>query len=327
MNTQQPAVICFDLGGSFIKLGMVTSNGELALLGQENMPTTSWPEFTRLIRTMIDQHQQHFSASSPVAISTAGIVAPNSGEIFASNIPAFHQRNLARELADELQREVIVHNDADCFAYAEALAGAGRGHRVVFGAILGSGVGGGLVANGRIIIGQNGLTGEWGHGPITLTEVEIDGEWRRLPRQFCPCGQRGCLDSYGGARGMENLHRTLHNESVSSLDIIARWQRQEALAGQTISAWLQLVSQPLAYCINLTGASVVVVGGGLASVSPLIAALDAAVQGYVLRRSAQPLVVPGAFAHHGGMLGAALLAGEAVSKDISLDPEAGSAPR
>ena len=89
-------VICFDLGGSFIKLGKVQGDGELTLLGQQKMPTSDWPEFIRLIRNMINQHQSHFAANSPVAISTAGIVAPDSGEIFASNIPAFHQRKLAQ---------------------------------------------------------------------------------------------------------------------------------------------------------------------------------------------------------------------------------------
>lgn len=304
----KPAVICLDLGGSFIKLGVMDAQNALTILDQQNIPATSWTAFTTLVSHMIAQHQAHFTADSPVAISTAGIVAPDTGEMFASNIPAFHQRRLANELSAILQRRVIVHNDADCFTLAEALTGAGQAHKVVFGAILGSGVGGGLVADGRIITGQNGLTGEWGHGPITLTEVEIDGETLRLPRLSCPCGQKGCLDSYGGARGLENLHQTLHSSTASSIDIIKRWQQQDRQAQQTLQAWLQLVGQPLAYTINITGASRVVVGGGLASVVPLIEALDQAVQGYVLRSTRQRLVVPGAFAHHGGMMGAALLA-------------------
>jgi len=304
----KPAVICLDLGGSFIKLGVMDAQNALTILDQQNIPATSWTAFTTLVSHMIAQHQAHFTADSPVAISTAGIVAPETGEMFASNIPAFHQRRLANELSAILQRRVIVHNDADCFTLAEALTGAGQAHKVVFGAILGSGVGGGLVADGRIITGQNGLTGEWGHGPITLTEVELDGEMVRLPRLSCPCGQKGCLDSYGGARGLENLHQTLHSSTASSIDIIKRWQQQDRQAQQTLQAWLQLVGQPLAYTINITGASRVVVGGGLASVVPLIEALDQAVQGYVLRSTRQRLVVPGAFAHHGGMMGAALLA-------------------
>jgi len=305
---RQSAVICLDLGGSFIKLGVMNAQDQLILLDQHKIPATSWDDFTALVRRMLAQHHLQFTASSPVAISTAGIVSPDSGEIFASNIPAFHQRSLANELGALLQRQVIVHNDADCFTLAEALAGAGKGHKVVFGAILGSGVGGGLVADGRIITGQNGLTGEWGHGPITLTEVEIDGVTRRLPRKACPCGQKGCLDSYGGARGLENLQQTLHDRTASSVEIIECWQQQDALAQQTVQAWLQIVGQPLAYTINITGASRVAVGGGLASVAPLIAALDEVVQGYVLRRTAHRLVVPGEFAHHGGMMGAALLA-------------------
>ena len=305
---RQSAVICLDLGGSFIKLGVMNAQDQLILLDQHKIPATSWDDFTALVRRMIAQHHLQFTASSAVAISTAGIVAPETGEIFASNIPAFHQHSLANELGALLQRRVIVHNDADCFTLAEALAGAGKGHKVVFGAILGSGVGGGLVADGRIITGQNGLTGEWGHGPITLTEVEIGGVVRRLPRKACPCGQKGCLDSYGGARGLENLHKTLHDRTASSIEIIECWQQQDALAQQTVQAWLQIVGQPLAYTINITGASRVAVGGGLASVAPLIAALNEVVQGYVLRRTAHRLVVPGEFAHHGGMMGAALLA-------------------
>ncbi|WP_058972583.1 ROK family protein [Type-D symbiont of Plautia stali] len=303
-----PAVICLDLGGSFVKLGVMDAQQQLTILDQQKIPAHSWSDFTALIVRMIAEHHAHFCINSPLAISTAGIVAPDTGEMFASNIPAFHQRNLSQSLGDSLQRNVIVHNDADCFTYAEALAGVGKGHKVVFGAILGSGVGGGLVADGRIITGQNGLTGEWGHGPITQTEIEIAGETLRLPRQTCPCGQRGCLDSYGGARGLENLHRTLHQVNASSVDIITGWQQQEAQSALTIQVWLQLVSQPLAYTINITGASLVAVGGGLASVTPLINALNDQVQRYVLRSTQHPLVVPGAFAHHGGMMGAALLA-------------------
>ena len=303
-----PAVICLDLGGSFVKLGVMDAQQQLTMLDQQKIPADSWPDFTALVSRMIQQHQQHFSTDSPLAISTAGIVAPDSGEMFASNIPAFHQRNLSQALGELLQRKVIVHNDADCFTFAEAQAGVGKGHKVVFGAILGSGVGGGLVADGRIITGQNGLTGEWGHGPITLTEVEIEGETIRLPRQSCPCGQKGCLDSYGGARGLENLHRTLHNVNASSTDIIAGWQQQEVQANRTVQVWLQLVSQPLAYTINITGASLVAVGGGLASATPLMDALNKEVQRYVLRSTRHRLVVPGTFAHNGGMIGAALLA-------------------
>ncbi|MBZ6391003.1 MAG: ROK family protein [Pantoea dispersa] len=313
MTHPHSTVICLDLGGSFIKLGVMDAQDRLTRLDQQKIPATDWQAFCARVSEMIAGQHNHFSSQAAVAISTAGIVAPQTGEMFASNIPAFHRRNLARELGEVLQRPVIAHNDADCFALAEALAGSGKGHKVVFGAILGSGVGGGLVADGRIITGQNGLTGEWGHGPITLTEVTLAHRRVRVPRQACPCGQTGCLDTYGGARGLETLHQVLHAESASSVEIIARWQQAEARAQQTIEAWLQLVSEPLAYTINITGASRVAVGGGLASVTPLIAALNDAVQRCVLRSTAHALVVPGEFAHQGGMVGAALLARQALS--------------
>lgn len=316
MTPSLSPVICLDLGGSFIKMGVMSDKNVLTLLDQQPIPAQDWRAFCARVSAMIARHAAEFAADSPVAISTAGIVSPLTGEMFASNIPAFHQRRLAAELGEVLQRKVIVHNDADCFALAEAEAGAGKGHKVVLGAILGSGVGGGLVSDGRLVMGQNGLTGEWGHGPITLTEVDIDGARVPIPRLACPCGQRGCLDTYGGARGMENLHRTLHGESLSSKAIVTGWQQQQARAQQTIQAWLQLVSEPLAYTINITGASCVAVGGGLASVTPLIAALNDAVQRCILRRTPYALVVPGAFAHQGGMTGAALLARRALAPAV-----------
>ncbi len=317
MNHKNNAVVCFDVGGSFIKFGVSEEPGKITVLGKEKIPASSWSEFREIIKKVTYDYRAFFSDKSPVAVSTAGIVVPGSGKVFASNIPAFHERNLSKELSSFLNRKVIVNNDADCFTLAEATEGKGKGHKILFGAILGSGVGGGIVADGRIITGRNGLTGEWGHGPVTLTEIEVDGQPVKLPRLQCACGQKGCLDTYGGARGLEKLHSILHKEALSSIDIINKWLTHEPEALKTIKIWAEIVSQPLAYCINITGASIVVVGGGLASVSPLISELDKAVRKYVLGSNNQNLVVSGKYSQNGGMIGASLLARQSV---LSEDP-------
>jgi N-acetylglucosamine kinase len=165
----------------------------------------------------------------------------------------------------------------------------------VFGVILGSGVGGGLVIDGRLVTGAGGFAGEWGHGPV------IRGEFA-FP---CGCGQTGCIDTVGGARGLERLWRALGGEALGSVEILARWQSGDALAGKVVDLWEELVAGPLAMVLNVTGAGIVPVGGGLSSVPALITRLDHAVRARVLRRSPAPLVVQAQCAVEPGLIGAA----------------------
>ena len=190
---------------------------------------------------------------------------------------------------------VQVLNDADCFTLAEARAGAGRGHRNVFGIILGSGVGGGIVLDGQLISGAGGFAGEWGHGPVI-----------RDPAFACGCGQVGCIDTIGSARGLERLHHHLTGQSLTSVDIVHRWKAGEA---QAVALWLDLLSGPLAMLVNVLGPDIVPVGGGLGTEPGLIAALDVAVRQRILRNTTVPLVVPAQVSADAGLVGAAAAAG------------------
>ncbi|WP_353622857.1 ROK family protein [Aliirhizobium terrae] len=134
-----------------------------------------------------------------------------------------------------------------------------------------------------------------------------------VPRFACGCGQSGCIDTIGGARGMERLHGLFHEETRSSHQIIEDWQAGEAKACETIDAYLQLVADPLAVAINTVGAFIVPVGGGLASAGKLIAALDEAVRARILHRLDRPLLVPAIRREDGGLAGAAVLARQGAS--------------
>ncbi|MFS2225815.1 ROK family protein [Pantoea sp. B65] len=295
------AVVCLDIGGSFIKSGLSVHAGSVTPLATVPMPVDSWQGFCAQLLQLLQRLP--VDAQSALAISTAGLVAAASGEVYASNIPAFHRRCVAQELAILLKRPVFIANDADCFALAESVSGRGAGERMVFAAILGSGVGGALVIDGRIVSGA----GEWGHGPITRTELTVAGQRWSLPRIACACGQKGCLDTFGGARGMERLHQQLHHQKRNSKAIVADWHRGDSLARQTIAIWCELVSEPLGWLANLTGAGRIVVGGGLASEPALIALLDQRVRQLMLRKLSTPLVLPGMFAENGGLIGASVL--------------------
>jgi N-acetylglucosamine kinase len=309
------SVYTADIGGSFMRLAAHAPDGTLTLLAKQPTPAHDWTQFADALASMLAAHDSLDTAQqrAPLALSIAGLIDPLDGAALSANIPCITGRKLAGELAARLSRAVFAANDADCLALAEAVSGAGAGHRVVFAAVLGTGVGGGLVADGRLIRGAGGVTGEWGHGPIVSTQCVIEGQATpvAVPRFACGCGQTGCVDTIGGARGIERLHAHLHGASVDSHTIIAAWSQGDAAARRTLDVWRELVAEPLAALVNVTGASVVTVGGGLASSGALIERLDQAVRSRVLYRREQPLVVPGRYREEGGLIGAAWLARQA----------------
>lgn len=294
-------IICLDIGGSGIKAALAASPSDLRPLGRVPTPLDDFGDFAGAIKAVADAAD----ASAPIAISITGVVDPDTGIITCANIPCIDGRALAADLETKLGRHVLIANDADAFALAEAVAGAGRGHRVVFGAILGTGVGGGIVVDGSILTGAGGFAGEWGHGPVAATSAgtpPVD-----IPRIPCGCGQVGCVDTIGAARGMERLHKHLHGVDLPSTAIVEAWLAGDNKAARTIDVQIDLLAGPLALVINVVGASIVPVGGGLGKVAPFVERLDIAVRQRILRRLATPLVVPAQLTVEPGLVGAAIL--------------------
>lgn len=294
-------ITCFDIGGSAIKSTVATADGRIGDLHRVPTPTRDFAAFTAAMQSLI-------SAGDPsrgVAISIAGVIDPADGRIKCANIPCIDGRTLAADLTAALGLSVWIINDADSFALAEARAGAGRGHANVFGLILGTGVGGGLVIGGRLVGGPGGFAGEWGHGPVAAQFAGTPAQ--ALPRFPCGCGQTGCLDTVGGARGLERLHLALHKQPLDSREIIDAWQAGDARAERTIDCFIDLLSGPLAMLVNTLGASILPVGGGLANSAPLIARLDGAVRAGILRKTEAPIIVPGQSGPEPGLIGAAWL--------------------
>jgi N-acetylglucosamine kinase len=296
------AIVCFDIGGSFIKGAVARAADDIVPLPPRPTPLDDFEAFVAIVHDVIASSGARPEA---IALSITGIVDPDTGIATVANIPCLHGRQLGHELRERLGCAVLIANDADCFALAEAGLGAGRGHDIVLGAILGSGVGGGLVVRGRLINAGGGFAGEWGHGPI-LPSTAGDPPVA-IPAWSCACGQKRCLNTVGGARGMERLHRELHGVECTSRDIVEGWQAGEPSASRTIDLYVELVAPPLALAINITGASIVPVGGGLANSAALIETLDEAVRARTLRRFGRPLVVPGQLSIEPGLAGAALL--------------------
>lgn len=293
-------ILCFDIGGTAIKVAHAYAADRVTPMGRVPTPADDYPAFLQAL------HRAIATAPEPpraLAFSIAGAIDPDTGRANVANIPCLSGRRLQADLQADLALPVVLANDADCFALAEATIGAGRGHEVVFGIILGTGVGGGIVVRGTLINAHGGSAGEWGHGPVAQ---RIVGDVT-LPAFPCGCGQVGCLDAVCSARGMEKLHLYLHGEPLDAPAIVLGWEEGAALPGQTIALWLALLSGPLAMIGNLLGAGIIAAGGGLANSRPLIAALDKAVRAQMLRPFDRPLIVPAECAIEPGLVGAAVL--------------------
>lgn len=296
-------IISLDIGGSAIKGAVAASPTDLRPLGRVATPPDDFDAFMDAIGQMAAAAPA--PPQTPLAIAITGVVDADTGIIQCANIPCVDGRHLGSEIEARLSRPVLIANDADCFAIAEAIEGAGRGHHIVFGAILGSGVGGGLVIDGRIVTGAGGFAGEWGHGPVAATSAGSPPA--DIPHFQCGCGLKGCVNTIGGARGMEVLHRHLHGIDLPSTAIVAAWLSNDHAASRTIDCQVDLLASPLALAINIVGAGMVPVGGGLAQAPQFIARLDQEVRRRMMRRLDRPLVVPGELSLDPGLVGAAIL--------------------
>jgi fructokinase len=200
-----------------------------------------------------------------------------------------------RDLRARLGRDFAIQNDANCFALAEALQGAGRGQRVVFGVILGTGCGGGIVIKGSVHRGLQSIGGEWGH-------MVID------PRgPLCYCGQRGCVETFISGSGLEKRHAEHTGERRSAQEIVAAWRRGEARATATMDDFFARFGQALANLIAVLDPDIVVLGGGLSNVGELYARGVAEVAKRVFSDSLETPIVKHALGDSAGAIGAALI--------------------
>ncbi len=294
---------CFDIGGSFIKFGVSDPSGYVKESGRLVNPVQSFDEFVAALQKALAAMGNNLKQLS---ISLAGIFDPRSGLAIVANVPCLNGRRVQADLADALDADIRITNDADCFALAEVHSGVAKGKSSVFGIILGTGVGGGVVINGQLLQGFGGISGEWGHGPIT--DPTAGGMIEALPRAECGCGRVDCLDSSGSSRGMERIHLARTGAAMTSNSITSGWKSGDAACSETIAIFVECIARPLGVVINTLGCDLVPVGGGLASEPALIARIDARVRQHVLAAHPDPLVVPGLYVNDGGLKGAAIVA-------------------
>lgn len=290
----------FDIGGSKIAAARVSARLEIEALPTVPTPRDDYAAFCRQVVALVPPQ------ADAVSLSIAGVIDPGAGKVVTANIPCLAGRPLADDLANAVGRPVFLVNDANAFALGEATLGTGEGHDLVFAVILGTGVGGAIVIDGRILLGAGGTAGEWGHGPASAARTG-----RPLPAWRCGCGQTACVDVFGGARGLERLYREEGGGSATSREILAAWAAGRREAAETVDLYLDIVGGALANVVNLLGPSIVPMGGGLSRDGRLVEALEREVRARVLSPEKAPRLKAAASMSESALIGAAVHARDA----------------
>jgi len=301
-----------DIGGTKIELVAFRDDAHgLHEVHRERIPTpgTDFAEFVQAMGQLVKRADIALDMCAAVGIGLPGIVDTSTGRQLSSNVPALNGRVVAAALQEALQRPLVIGNDCQCFALSEADGGAADALPSMFGAILGTGAGGGYCFNGRLLRGANGIAGEWGHWPLPAALLQQ----YQLPVIPCACGRSGCLERYVSGPGMSQLHRHLGGDGAAPMAIVAQAAAGTALAQQTLALHLDLLAHALATLVITLDPHAIVLGGGLSQLAHLYEKLPAAMNRHLFSGVRTPPVLPPTFGDAGGARGAALLARQQLS--------------
>jgi fructokinase len=287
--------IGIDLGGTKIEAVVLDASGVVVWRQRVSTP----PVYSETIRAMADLVQAaegNLGVTATVGVGIPGTLSPATGLVKNANSQALIGNPLDRDLAAAIGRAVRVENDANCFALSEATDGAGAGHHTVFGVILGTGCGGGIVVDGRIVEGRNRIAGEWGHTPLPWPEPD------EYPYPTCWCGQKGCLELYLAG---PSLART--GDAASGHELMQRAAAGEAGAQRALDRHVDRLARGLAVIMNVLDPDVVVLGGGLSNMAHLYDQVPSRMTRYVFSDVTATPVVRNVHGDSSGVRGAAWL--------------------
>jgi fructokinase len=287
-----------DLGGTKIEIVVLDPNGGELLRRRVDTPR-GYQASVEAIAALVLDAEAWLGISASVGIGIPGVISPATGLVKNANSIALNGHAFDRDISRRLNREVRVENDANCFALSEASDGAGAGSSVVFGVILGTGCGGGVVVDGKVVRGRNRVTGEWGHNPLPWPRPD------EIPGPKCWCGHWSCLETWVAG---PSLARDCDGEGASDATSIP----QRAAAGEVgaraaLDRHADRLARGLAQVINMLDPDVIVLGGGLSNMDHLYAALPPLVTRYVFSDFVQTPIVRNRHGDSSGVRGAAWL--------------------
>lgn len=300
--------IGIDLGGTKIEGIVLGDDGREYARRRIAAPRGSYDDTVRAVAGLVDALERPADAASAphaglatVGVGIPGAISPATGLIKNANSTWLIGRPLEGDLSRVLQRPVRLANDANCFALSEATDGAGAGAPIVFGVIVGTGTGGGLVVNGRVVAGANAIAGEWGHNPMPAPDP---GEWPGPP---CYCGRGGCIETFLSGPALSRDFAEAGGGTIPAIDIAARADRGDAAAMAAIARYERRFAKAIASVINIVDPDVIVVGGGLSNIARLYAHVPRLWGAHVFSDRVDTRLLPARHGDASGVRGAAWL--------------------
>ena len=287
-----------DLGGTKTEIAVLGPDGGFVLRRRAPTPD-GYESMVETVAELVRQAEAELGTQVPVGIGIPGAVSPLTGLVKNANSTALNGRPLDRDLAEALGREVRVENDANCFALSEATDGAGAGSHTVFGVILGTGCGGGIVVDGKIVAGRHRIAGEWGHTPLPWPTADDH------PLPGCWCGRVGCLETVLSGPG---LARDCDGPGARDASgVPARAASGDLRAARALDRHADRLARGLAVVIDLLDPDAIVLGGGLSNMLHLYETVPGLLQRYVFSDSCTTPVLPARHGDSSGVRGAAWL--------------------
>ncbi len=240
-----------DLGGTKIEAIAVAPDGHEIFRKRVLTPRGDYEATLAAVAGLVRD-----AGPGTVGVGIPGALSRATGLVKNANSTWLIGRPLREDLERALKRPVRIDNDANCFALSEAIDGAGKDARTVFGVILGTGVGGGIVVDGRVHVGRNAIAGEWGHNPLPLAGP------KDFPLPACYCGRAGCIETYLSGPALERDHAALTGQTCSAKEIAS-------LDGEALERYVERLARALAGVVNLLDPDVIVLGGGLSNIERL----------------------------------------------------------
>jgi len=287
-----------DLGGTKIEIAVLDRDGEMPI--RRRIATPQGYDATLAgIASLVRETEAQIGTSASIGIGIPGVISPATGLVKNANSIALNGHTFDRDISTMLGREVRVANDANCFALSEAVDGAGKGVPVVFGVIIGTGCGGGVVIDGKVLTGRNRIAGEWGHTPLPWPAPE------EVPGPLCWCGLHGCLETMLSGPGLAADCDGPGARDATTLP--ARAAAGEARAVAALAQHTDRMARGLAIIVNILDPDVIVLGGGLSNMPHLVTELPERIRRYIFTDIPNTPIVRNVHGDASGVRGAAWL--------------------
>ena len=291
-----------DIGGTKMEIGLFDQQYDLVDSWRVPTPTTCYQEFLDSIGALISQADSRCATPGKIGIGMPGII-DNNGLVKSANVPCATGHPIQSDLTAMLNRPVAIANDCRLFALSESCGGAGNKQHVVYGAIIGTGAGGGLCIDGSLYQTKNNIAGEYGHLPVSAALISR----YQLPVRPCGCGLEGCAESYIAGPGLAWLYQHFGGEKASTSLLVEKLRQGDPIAQQTFDCYIDFLGASIATLILSYDPDTIVIGGGLSKIDEIISALPQATAKHVFKGIEIPPIKRAYYGDSSGVRGAAIL--------------------